>query len=239
MSFWFLVTLLAASSGAVGRTPVLVELFTSEGCSSCPPADALLARLAARQPLDGVEIIALSEHVDYWDRLGWKDPFSAALFSQRQEAYASVFGTGNIYTPQMVIDGQAEFVGGDEGRALREIQRAARTPKVPVRLEWQSPGKLHVHVGEVAAMADVLLAVTESGIAVDVLRGENGGRRLAHAAVVRRLTRIGRVEDRAAVFEVTMPVAIESGWRKEQLRAVVFVQEARRKHIVGAASLAF
>ena len=237
----FLVTLLAATRGSAERVPVLVELFTSEGCSSCPPADALLARLAATQPVPGVEIIALSEHVDYWNRLGWKDPFSDARFSVRQEEYASAFGTGNIYTPQMVIDGQAEFVGGDQGRAIREIQRAAQAVKAHVKLAWPAPGTLRVDVTGVpgGGPAEVLLAITEGGLAVDVRRGENGGRRLAHTAVVRRLSKLGRVEDHSAAFMVSVPVTVESAWRLDQLRAVVFVQETRRKRILGAASVGF
>lgn len=237
----FLVTLMAAARGSAERVPVLVELFTSEGCSSCPPADALLARLAAQQPVPGVEIIALSEHVDYWNRLGWKDPFSDAQFSQRQEDYAAAFGTGNIYTPQMVVDGQAEFVGGDGARAAREIQRAAQTVKARVKLEWPAPGKLQVDVTGVpgGGPADVFLALTEGGLEIDVRRGENGGRRLAHTAVVRRLTRLGRVEDHSAAFMVTVPVTADTRWRRDQLRAVVFVQETRRKRILGAASLGF
>src|SRR5688572_1762117 len=111
------------------RTPVLVELFTSEGCSSCPPADALLISFVQKQPVEGVEIIAIGEHVDYWNHIGWTDRFSSASYSQRQAAYATKFGLGSVYTPQMVVDGAAELVGSERGAALRSIAEAAKRAK--------------------------------------------------------------------------------------------------------------
>src|SRR5262245_55537745 len=116
------------------RVPVIVELFTSEGCSSCPPADEALRRLASTQPVPGVEIVAMSEHVDYWNSLGWTDPFSSAQFSQRQDEYAKAFGLDGIYTPQMVVDGREEFVGNDVGKAGRAIAGAAAAAKRPSQL---------------------------------------------------------------------------------------------------------
>ncbi|HKX31176.1 MAG TPA: DUF1223 domain-containing protein, partial [Blastocatellia bacterium] len=110
------------------RSPVIVELFTSEGCSSCPPADEVLSRLEQAQPVAGAEIIALGEHVDYWNYIGWADPFSSPTFSQRQNDYTDVFGGTGAFTPQMVIDGQAELIGSKKDLALEAISRAARRP---------------------------------------------------------------------------------------------------------------
>src|SRR5450631_2985869 len=114
------------------RTPVIVELFTSEGCSSCPPADQLLAKLEAEQPVRNAEIIALEEHVDYWNNLGWVDPFSSDFATTRQYAYAGALGNGNAYTPQMVVDGQSEFVGSREGKARSAIEHAGSRKKTEV-----------------------------------------------------------------------------------------------------------
>ena len=114
--------------------PVVVELFTSEGCSSCPPADALLKQLSEQQSVRGVQIVALEEHVDYWDHLGWKDPYSSSEFSQRQSEYAQVFGTDGVYTPQMIVDGQNEFVGSRSLAAKEAIRKAGNQPKAEIVL---------------------------------------------------------------------------------------------------------
>ena len=125
---------------------VVVELFTSEGCSSCPPADQLLAKLEAEQPIKNVEIIALEEHVDYWNDGGWMDPFSSDSATIRQYAYASAIGNGNAYTPQMVVDGQSEFVGSRERQARDAIEQAASRQKIDVSVtagQQEADGALH------------------------------------------------------------------------------------------------
>ena len=227
--------MLLAALGA--PTPVLVELFTSEGCSSCPPADALLAELDRGQPVPGAEVVVLSQHVDYWNRLGWRDPFSAAEFSNRQRDYARALGLDGVYTPQMVVDGRSQLLGSDAGGARETIAAAARAAKAKVRLTIDgtrlraSLGALPVTAGDAA---DVLLALTESGLLSRVTRGENEGRTLWHRGVVRRLSRIGVA--RAEGFTTETPLALDTAWRRASLRAVVFVQEQRSRRVLAVGS---
>ncbi len=222
------------------KMPVLVELFTSEGCSSCPPADAVLARLAESQPVPGAVVIALSEHVDYWNHLGWSDPYSSKLLSERQGAYAASFRNSGVYTPQVVVDGRAELVGSDERGVERAIASASREPKLEVALaRGHAASSLRVRVAPSGAPAkgveaDVLLAIVEDDLHSQVGRGENSGRRLSHTAVVRRLDVIGRVVDGGA-FDKEVPVSLDPAWKLEKLSAVVFVQERPAGKVLGAA----
>ncbi len=238
----------AFNSGAArARVPVVVELFTSEGCSSCPPADALLARMDETQPVEGAEVIALAQHVDYWNQLGWSDPFSSHELSERQGEYARAFGNDGVYTPQMIVDGRAEFPGGSSDKAFDEIARAAREPKAEVFLaradvqkEADASIRLSLRVEKPPKVtdgdaADVLLAITEGGLSSDVARGENSGRKLTHVGVVRRLTKLGELG--AGAFSTEATVALDKSWRRENLRAVVFLQERASRRVVGAASL--
>ncbi len=166
---------------------VLVELFTSEGCSSCPPADKLLTELDESQPVHGAQVIALSEHVDYWNRLGWKDPFSSAQFTERQTDYSTTLHVEDIYTPQMIVDGRIEFVGNQRATALEAIAKAAQSQKARIEavIKTSTPNSitLSIQAGDIPEVsrgdrADVILAITESGLMSNVARGENAGRRL-------------------------------------------------------------
>lgn len=224
--------LAAGFAPAPAATPVLVELFTSEGCSSCPPADRLLARLAAEQPVPGALVVPLSLHVDYWNRLGWEDPFSSPRYTERQGAYSAHFGgAGRVYTPQMVVDGRAELVGSDERAARRAIESAAREPRAFVRVVPDGAGAARVTVAGAAAEADVFLAIVEDGLASDVTRGENAGRKLAHAAVARDLRLLGRT-DAAGRYDSTVPIAAGSGTR----RLLAFAQERGLGRVLGASA---
>ena len=227
----FLLLLAAAlAAPAPAGTPVLVELFTSEGCSSCPPADRLLARLAAEQPVPGALVVPLALHVDYWDRLGWKDPFSSAAFTARQSAYAERFGNaGRVYTPQMVVDGRAEFVGSDEKAARHAIEIAAKEPAAFVRVAPQGEG-LRVTVAGAKAAANVVLAVTEDPPPSDVRRGENAGKRLSHVAVARELRTLGKTDTRGRFDgHASLPGLSPGGPR----RVVAFAQEQISGRVLG------
>ena len=235
----------ATNTGA--RVPVVLELFTSEGCSSCPPADALLARLEEQQPVAGAEIIALEEHVDYWDHQGWVDPFSSGQWTQRQEAYASGFGTHSVYTPELVVNGRSGFVGSHEGDAYRAVAGAAAQPRTAISVtllksEKRDHQHLKVEVGKMQGgqsgdVAEVWLAVTEKELHSAVVGGENSGHDLHHAAVVRWLHKAGTAGGSAAVaFAGESNLKLDSNWKRSNLRVVAFVQEKRSRHILGAAS---
>ncbi len=230
------------------RVPVVVELFTSEGCSSCPPADALLARLTEQQFYENAQLITLEEHVDYWDDQGWADPFSSHDWTLRQYVYAGTLKNGNPYTPQMVVDGTVEFVGNHSLKAREAILKAASKAKIPVMLAHGNPkgsGKesFSVKIGKLEGAtksdaAEIWLAVTETGLHSAVTRGENAGEDLHHAAVVRSMRKIGEAKaDGETSFAGETSVSLQKEWKRENLRAVVFVQEKKSRRILGAAEI--
>lgn len=229
-------------------TPVVVELFTSEGCSSCPPADALLAKLDQVGRVGNAQIVALEEHVDYWDDQGWRDPFSSHDWTMRQNAYAEVLGNRNPYTPQIVVDGSMQFSGGRPQEALQSIAAEAAQAKVPVTLAQgtaRKPGKedFSVQVGKLIVSpkgggAEVWLAITETGLHSSVTRGENAGHELSHASVVRSMRKIGEAKaDRDVSFSSEATVPIHKDWKRDNLKAVAFVQEKNDLKIIGAAEI--
>ena len=206
------------------RAPILVELFTSEGCSSCPPADRLLEQMDPR-------VIVLSEHVDYWNQQGWADPFSSAELTARQEAYSRRFHLDGPYTPQMVIDGAVEFNGSDASRASRELTAEAKAPKTPVRLARTDRG-IQVTIEGGHTGAGVFLALADDSGESNVGAGENRGRKLHHVAIVRSLRKIGKLE-RGGGFqrEIGLPE------KTRGQRAIVFVQEGETGPVSGVAVL--
>jgi hypothetical protein len=233
---------------AAGASPVVVELFTSEGCSSCPPADALLAKLNAVGRIGNAQIVALEEHVDYWDDQGWRDPFSSHDWTTRQYAYAGVLGNRNPYTPQIVVDGSAELSGGRAQQALQSIAAAAAQAKVPVTLsqaaeDQRGKEEVSVQVGRLlpspkGGAAEVWLAITETGLHSSVTRGENAGHELSHAAVVRSMRKIGEAKaDRDVSFSSPASVPLRKEWNRDNLKAVAFVQEKNSMKILGAAEV--
>jgi len=221
-----------ALSAAAARPdrPVLLELFTSEGCSSCPPADALLERLDRTQPVPGAQLIVLSEHVDYWNHIGWTDPFSSRAFTLRQEDYARHFRSEGPYTPQLVVDGRHESVGSDARAAEAAIREELGKPQTAVRIETGG-GSAEVQVDPLppgtARKAEVYAAWADEEGTSEVARGENQGRRLHHVAIVKELKPIGAVYQHQG-FRGELPL-------KPGMRLVVFVQEGAGGAVWGAA----
>lgn len=216
------------------REPVLVELFTSEGCSSCPPADKQLTFLERQQPVTKADVITLAFHVDYWDRLGWKDRFSSSLFTQRQEEYAQSFKLESTYTPQMIVDGRAEFVGSDSKRASSEILKATEGAKAKIEIDVES-SHVKVKIDGVPNHGDsvVYAAIAEDGITSRVERGENSGMTLEHVSVVHELKVLASLASGAAKYEGTFDVTANPDWKPENLKVVVFVQENEGRKIIG------
>lgn len=223
------------------HNPVLLELFTSEGCSSCPSADRLLEELDRTQPFPGVELIALSEHVDYWNRLGWKDPFSSALYSARQGEYANRFHLESVYTPQLVVDGKFQVVGNDRGEVFSAIGHSMHDPKLPIIISeavragtdvsaaFEVPG-----TGRPSGTALMYIVLADNQARSSVVSGENAGRALSHVAVDFHTIQSGPVKlSMGLTKQVVLPVPPGAG--ANGLRVVVFLQDQGSGHVLGAA----
>ena len=234
-----------AAGAATARGPVIVELFTSQGCSSCPPADRLIGRLARE---DGsAPVIPLSFHVDYWNYIGWTDPFSSREWSQRQSDYAESFGSSRVYTPQVVINGHTELVGSNETRVRSAIAKASRTPAAghlaldlrpgPAsgRLELEIAARVERAAGECWS---VMVAVVENDLETPVKRGENGGRTLHNTRVVRSLAEAFTVPARPGTERTQKHVIeLEDDWQRGKLGVAVFLQDPDSRQIHGAAAV--
>ena len=227
--------------------PVVVELFTSEGCSSCPPADALLLKLETSQSVAGANVIAIEEHVDYWNHDGWIDPYSSADWTQRQIDYVTHFKDKEPYTPQQIIDGQVELTGGQEDKTAQAVAQAVAQPKTEVTLATANSSsegtQLNVRIGKLLGgtdrdSAEVWLAITESGLASSVDAGENAGKNLRHASVLRSLHKIGVANAKNdSAFESSQKVKFKSSWNRQHLQLAVFIQEKKSMKILGAAAI--
>jgi hypothetical protein len=207
------LALTGASARAVER-PTVVELFTSEGCSSCPPADALLAELATHP-----DVLALSFHVDYWDGLGWKDPFSSREATRRQERYKTLLDLATVYTPQIVVDGRWQAVGSDRAEVERALDVARRDhANLPIALTVdRGNAQIKFSVFPDAASASVLLIGFDLRHVEKVKGGENGGRTLAHADVVRGVEEVGSAR------EIVTPIP----WQCDRIAAIVQAKDGR------------
>lgn len=222
----------------------VVELFTSEGCSSCPPADRLLSELIEESRREGTRVLALAYHVDYWDRLGWPDRFADAAYTDRQRAYVKALGARNLYTPQMVVSGTTEFTGSDGDRARREIKDALEKPvSAPVTLEVKrgEGGAIVVRYSvmlpesvDMVSNASLHVALVEDGLASEVKKGENAGKTLQHDAVVRAFTTVKPGNVVHGTIEMKPPEDL----KPENASVIAFVQHGKTMHIHGAASVA-
>jgi hypothetical protein len=227
--------------GQAPAAPVVVELFTAEGCSSCPPADEVLSRLIREQPVAGAQVIALGLHVDYWDELGWKDPASLHLATKRQDMYSRALQS-ELYTPQIVVNGRVQLLGSDAAAAQRAIADAVQHPRAELTLamDGQGPSRtMRAHIANLPPEAakeklEAFVAVTEDGLTSEVTRGENHGRTLHHDAVVRTLVSAGTV---TAGRDIQKPIELRPEWNAGRLKAIVFLQGKRTHRIWGAASV--
>lgn len=229
-----LPVLLASCASASGDTradpdeaPLVIELFTSQGCSSCPPADALLDKYAHDGKLGGRPLAPLAFHVDYWDDLGWADPFASPAWSERQRQYASALGDDRVYTPELVIAGRVGMVGNDAIRANKAIISAPAQHKLTAHATWAASS---ITVEATAPSdADVLVAIYQDGTKTKIPRGENAGTTAAADRVVRRLERVA-----TAGKTGTLTLPLDARWGT--VGAVAFAQRAD-KAIIGAALL--
>jgi hypothetical protein len=208
----------AIGPAQAGERPIVVELFTSEGCSSCPPADKLLAELASRP-----DVLALSFHVDYWNRLGWRDPYSSREATQRQNRYATLLDLGTVYTPQIVVDGTWQAVGSDHADVEQALGLAQRSrTEIPVMLTLDhGRAQIKLGTGGDVASASLLLIGFDRRHVTAVKRGENGGRTLTHVDVVRGIEEVARLT--GGPDEIEVPIR----WQCDRIAAVVQAADGR------------
>lgn len=225
-----LVFTLSPGAKAAESQPIVVELYTSQGCSTCPPADAYLGELARRE-----DVIALSFHVNYWDYIGWKDPFASAESTGRQRAYARALGQSYVYTPQMVIDGRVHEVGTKRSAVEGRLDglRAGQKSKLDVRFSRDEQGRLSVTIPSANRhqRAIVWMALFDRSHTTEIERGENRGRTLTYYNVVRRISRIGTWEG----AEITIPLSLRAAEMAARDGCVVIVQDESLGPILGAA----
>ena len=221
--------------------PVLVELFTSEGCSSCPPADALLKKINGYRVSSGQLVVALSEHVTYWNQLGWADPFSAETWTDRQSRYSDRFHLDSVYTPQVVVNGDAQMSGGDAQGILRAVRAEGQGSPLQLHIDAASaqPGAVsltYTVTGSALGPVDLYAVIADDMATSSVSRGENSGRTLSHVAVARNLTRIGSVKaDGTATISLHSPGVIK-GQPETPRHVVLFAQAAGQGKVLAIES---
>jgi hypothetical protein len=232
---------LSGQAPTLPRVPVLVELFTSEGCSDCPPADTLLGQLDVKQPIATAQAIVLSEHVTYWNRLGWRDPFSLDAMTERQEEYVRRFGLESSYTPQMVVDGASQFVGSNAKALVAAVADAARKPKQALVIEnakWDKGSALFAVHGDIPAGAKLFVLLAADATHQEVFAGENAGRTLHHVAVVRVMREFGSEVADGRPLKLSGGDLNHKDEASGPVRLVVFIVDRKTGHVLGAAEQA-
>jgi hypothetical protein len=227
-----------ATKPPVQRRPVLVELFTSEGCSDCPPADALLARLDREQFVPGADAIVLSEHVTYWNHEGWRDPFSMPEIDERQREYVTRFGLEDSYTPQAVVDGALQVVGNNSSAVAQAVEQAAGTPKEPLTIKnahWNNGGVEFSVQAQASKTGTLEAALAEDSTHREVTGGENAGRMLHHIAVVRVLKDFGPKGLDGRALRLAGADLLQGEDAKVPVRLVVFVADRKTGHVLAVA----
>lgn len=215
------------------KTPVLVELFTSQGCPSCPTADKILHDLETKQPIAGAEIIALAWHVSYWDSFTWKDEFALPAFGQRQSAYSRAFNIGETYTPQMIVDGRVYFVGTKLDKATKEITTSAKNskPEISVSIE-NDKAKISIPNLPKHERSTVYMVLTQDDLTRKMERGNNAGKTLVHSSIARDLRAVASIEPQTMKFASETVLQFQPEWKKENLNLIVFVQENGSRNIL-------
>lgn len=211
---------------------VLLELFTSEGCSSCPPADRILTSVNRTQPFPGVIVVPLSFHVDYWDRLGWTDPYGNAEYSRRQQQYATIGDRDGVYTPQMIVNGVHAFVGSNRSTLRKAVADATTRPAHSVEISVASPSSLERKITLKSPLATgdgtaMWLAVVEDGLVSEVTKGENKGKKLIHDAVVRHFQICDTSENEGDGGKGAVTLELEPSWKPSRCRVVAVVQSEK------------
>lgn len=234
------------SSSPHNQPVIVLELFTSQGCESCPAADELLAKLQ-KDSVIGKHIIPLAYHVDYWDNLGWKDPFSDHEFTERQIDYERNFDLSNFYTPQLVINGRAECVGSYEKRVRQAIDwelNGLPKARVIAKILTRSARRMTIDVSAALvedisdSTTNVMLAVFENRLRTAVSKGENHGRTFVDDFVTRRLSRVAVLAGRRnARFADTLTIDFDDTWVGNNIGIAVFVQSPSRLEILGATQI--
>lgn len=212
------------------KPAVLLELFTSEGCPTCPPADMLLDLLDKEQPNENAEIVTLALHVDYWDRDDWRDKYSSAVFSRRQDIYSQVFKIGEVYTPMMIVNGKDYFGGVKADKVHKAINKSAKEERAEIEFSLEKD-KLKVEIKNIPehTRSTVYLAIAEDNLEAGVRRGED----FRHNSVVRKLRSLGMLFPGKNEFSAETFIQFDEDWKRENLKFVVFIQENRSRKVLG------